>query len=93
MIYQILLRSASTITSSTLSVVNPSAGVILSSNTALLASIDNLIANETVSKLTIRQTKTRDWITVISLLYEKALKEPMIDKKKDQKEASEVERI
>ena len=35
----------------------------------------------------------RDWINVLTLLYEKTLKESMIDKKIDQKEAEELQKI
>ena len=41
----------------------------------------------------IRYTKLRDWINVITLLYEKTLKESMIDKKIDQKEAEQLKQI
>ena len=40
-----------------------------------------------------RYTKLRDWINVITLLYEKTLKESMIDKKVDQKEAEQLKQI
>ena len=64
-ITEILIGSASTISSSTLAVLNPSAGINISSNTALLISIAILISNEHISKLKIRYTKLRDWINVI----------------------------
>ena len=35
----------------------------------------------------------RDWINVITLLYEKTLKESIIDKKIDQKEADQLKQI
>ena len=35
----------------------------------------------------------RDWINVISLLYEKTLKTSMVGKKNDQKEAAELQKI
>ena len=41
----------------------------------------------------IRYTKLRDWINVITLLYEKTLKQSMVDKKIDEKEALELKRI
>ena len=62
--------------------INPGAGFIISSSTALLTSIAVLITNENISKLKKRYTKLRDWINVITLLYEKTLKHSMIDKKK-----------
>ena len=79
-----LIGSAATISSSTLALLNPSAGII-SSSTALLTSIAILITNEYISKLKIRYTKLRDWINVITLLYGKTLKTSMVDKKTDEK--------
>ena len=80
-ITEILVGSGSAIGSSAMSIINPGAGIIISSSTALLTSIAILITNEYISKLNIRYTKLRDWINVITLLYEKTLKESMIDKK------------
>ena len=71
-----------------MALINLGAGIVISSITALLTSIAILITDEYISKLKLRYTKLRDWINVISLLYEKALKESMIVKKIDQKEAS-----
>ena len=59
----------------------------------MLTSIAILITNEYISKLKIRYTKLRDWINVFTLLYEKTLKESMIDKKIDQKEAEQLKQI
>ena len=73
--------------------INPGAGIIFSSSTALLTSIAILITNEDISKLKIRYTKLRDWIIVITLLYEKILKQSMVDKKIDEKEALELKKI
>ena len=73
--------------------INPSVGIVISSSTALLTSIAILITNEYVSKLKIRCTKLRDWINVITLLYEKTLKESMIDKKIDEKAANQFKQI
>ena len=73
--------------------INPGAGIIISSSTALLTSIAILITNEYISKLKIRYTKFRDWIKVITLLYEKTLKQSMVDKKIDEKEAQESKKI
>ena len=56
-----MLGSGSAITISTLSVVNPSVGIVLLSSKALLTSIAILITNERISKLKIRYTKRRDW--------------------------------
>ena len=41
----------------------------------------------------IRYTKLRDWINVITLLYEKTLKQSLLDKKLDEKEALELKKI
>ena len=92
-ISEILVGSGSAIVSSTMNMINPGAGNIISSSTALLTSIAILITNEYISKLKIRYTKLRDWINVITLLYEKTLKESIIDKKIDQKEAEQLKQI
>ena len=73
--------------------INPGAGIIVSSSTALLTGIAILITNDYISKLKIRYTKLRDWINAITLLYEKTLKTSMIDKKTDEKEAQELKKI
>ena len=78
---EILVGSASTISSSTMGLINPGAGIIISSSTALLTSIAILTTNEYISKLKIRYTKLRDWIKVVTMLYEKTLKTSMVDKK------------
>ena len=80
-ITEILFGASSAVGSSSMALINPGAGIIISSSTALLTSIAILITNEYISKLKIRYTKLRDWINVITLLYEKTLKESMIDKK------------
>ena len=72
-----------------MSLFNPGAGIIISSSTALLTSIAMLFTNEYISKLKIRYTKLRDSINVLSLFYEKTLKQSMVDKKIDEKEAQE----
>ena len=59
----------------------------------MLTSIAILITNEYISKLKIRYTKLRDWINVITLLYEKTLKESMIDKVINQKEANQLKQL
>ena len=92
-ITEILVGSGSVIGSSAMSLINPGAGIIISSSTALLTSIAILITNEYISKLKIRYTKLRDWINVITLLYEKTLKESMIDKVINQKEADQLKQI
>ena len=92
-ITEILIGSGSTISTSTLGIINPGAGIIISSSTALLTSIAIMITNEYISKLKNRYTKLRDWINVITLFYEKTLKQSMVDKKIDQKEAEELKKI
>ena len=92
-ITEVLVGSASTISSSTMGLINPGAGIIISSSTALLTSIAILITNEYISKLKIRYTKPRDWINVITLLLEKNLKTSMVDKIIDEKEAEELKKV
>ena len=92
-ITEILIGSGSVIGTSTMGLINPSVGIVISSSTALLTSIAILITNEYISKLKIRYTKLKDWINVITLLYEKTLKESTIDKKIDQKEAEQLKQI
>ena len=92
-ITEILIGGGSAIGSSAMSLINLGAGIIISSSTALLTSIAILITNECISKLKIRYTKLRDCINVITLLYQKALKESMIDKVINQKEADQLKQI
>ena len=90
---EILIGSGSAITTSTMSLINPSIGIVLTSSTALLTSLAILITNEYISKLKLRYTKLRDWINFITILYEKTLNQSMIDKKIDEKEAQELKKI
>ena len=92
-ITEILVGGGSTISSSTMGLINPSVGIIATSSTAFLTSIAILITNEYISKLKTRYTKLRDSINVITLLYEKTLKESMIDKRIDQNEAEQLKQI
>ena len=92
-ITEILVGGSSAIGTSLMSIINPSIGIIASSTTAFITSIAILITNEYISKLKIRYTKLRDWINVITLLYEKTLKESMIDKKINEKEAEQLKQI
>ena len=92
-ITEILVGAGSAVGSSTMGLINPGEGIIISSSTALLTSIAILITNEYISKLEIRYTKLRDWINVIILLYEKTLKTSMIEKEIDEKEANELKKI
>ena len=92
-ITEILIGSGSAIGSSTMRSVNAGAGIIISSSTALLTSIAILFTNEYISKLKIRCTKLGDWFNVIVLLYEKTLKQSMVDKKIDEKESIDIKKI
>ena len=92
-ITEMLVGAGSAVGSSTMGLINPGAGIIISSSTALLTSIAILITNEYISKLKIRYTKLRDWINVITLLYEKTLKESMIDEVFNQKEGEQLKQI
>ena len=78
-ITEILVGTGSAVGSSTMGLINPSVGIVISSSTALLTSIAILITNEYISKLKIRYTKLKNWINIITLLYEKTLKQSMID--------------
>ena len=80
-ITEILVGTGSANGSSTMGLINPGAGIIFPSSAALLTGIAILITNEYISKLKIRYFKLRDWINVITLLYEKTLKQSMIDAK------------
>ena len=92
-ITEILVGSGSAISTSTMSLINPSIGIVWTFSTAFLSSIAILTTNEYISKLKLRYTKLRDWIYFITLLYNKTLKESMIDKKIDQKEAEQLKQI
>ena len=80
-ITETLLGSGSPITTSTMSLINPSIVIVLTSSTALLTSIAILITNEYISKVKITSTKLGDWSNVITLLHEKTLKTSMVEKK------------
>ena len=90
-ITEIIVESGSAIDTSTMSLLNPSVGIVLTSSTALLTSVAILITKEFISKL--KTTKLRDWINVITLLYEKTLKELMIDKKINEEESEQLKQI
>ena len=92
-ITETVVGSGSAIGTSTMSLINPSIGIVLTSSTALVTSLAILITNEFINKLKLRYTKLRDWINVITILYEKTLNQSMIDKKIDEKEASELKKI
>ena len=78
---EILIGSGSAISTSTMSLINPSIGILLTSTTALLTSLAILITNEYISKLKLRYTKLRGWINFFTILYEKTLGQSMVDKK------------
>ena len=92
-ITEILVGSASSVSSSAMGFMNPGAGIIISSSIALSTSIAILIKSEYISKMKIPYTKLRDWINIITLLFEKTLKSPMVVKIIDQKEAEELKKI
>ena len=92
-ITEILVGAGSAVGSSSMALINPGARIVISCSTALLTSIAILITNEYISKLKIRCTKLRDWINVITLLYEKTLKKSMVDQKIDEKEADESKKV
>ena len=71
----------------------PPVGIMCASSISFLSSISTLITNERFSKLKIRYTRLRDWIKVITLLYEKTLKQSMFDEKIDEKKALELKKI
>ena len=52
-----------------------------------------MIANEYISEITIRFEKVQDWINVITLLYEKTLKQSMVHTERDEKEALALKKI
>ena len=76
-----------------MSLINPSIGLVLTSSTALLTSIAILITNEYVSKLKLRCTKMRDWITYNTNPHEKLLGHSIIHKKSDEKEGKELKKV
>ena len=92
-ITKILIGSGSAISTSTMSSINPSIGIVLTSSTALLTSLALLITNECISKLKLRYTKPRPWINFITIPYEKTLNQSTIDRKRDEKEALELKKI
>ena len=73
--------------------INPGAGFIISSSTALLTSIAILITNEYISEMEIRFSKLREWINLITLLNEKILKQSMVDKKIDVGEVEDLKEV
>ena len=92
-ITEIVIGLRSAISTSTISLKNPSVGFVITSSTALQTSIAILLTKEDNSKLKLRHTRLRDWINVITLLYEKTLNQSMVDKKIDEKEALELKKF
>ena len=92
-ITEILVGSASAVGTSTMGLVNRGACLIISTSTALLTSIAILITKEYISIFKILYTKLRDWINVIPIFYEKTLKQSMVGKKIDEKEAQDLKKI
>ena len=93
---EILIGSGPAVSTSTMSLMNPSIGIVLTSSTALLTSHAILITNEynsNIGKLKLCYTKLRDWINFITIRYEKTLDQSMIDKKIDEKESAELKKI
>ena len=91
-ITEILVGGGSAIGCSTMGLINPGAGIIISSSTALLINVAILITNEYFSKLKI-QKKLGAWINLFTIVNEKNLKESMIDKKIDQKESEKLKKL
>ena len=88
-----LIGSGSAIGMSTMSLMNPSIGIVLISFLALPTYIAILITNNFISKLKIRYKNLRDRINLITFLYDKTLKQSMIEEKIDDKEALELKKI
>ena len=80
-----LVGSGSATSTSAMSIINPSIGIVLTSSSALLTSLAFLITNEYIRKIKLRYTKLREWIIFITILYEKTLNQSMIDKNIDKK--------
>ena len=68
-------------------------GMVTAGSISFLSSISTLLTIEFFSKLKIRYNTLRDWISVTTLLFEKTLKEFMIDKKIDEKEGEKFRSI
>ena len=92
-ITEILIGSGSATSTSTMPLINPNIGIVLTSSTALLTSLAILITNEYLSKLKVSYTKLRDWINFVTILYEKTLNQSMTDKKTDKKEVLELKKL
>ena len=90
---EILVGSASTISTSTMGIFNPFVGIRISSSTALLTSNAILVTKENISKLKVRYNKLSEYINVITLLYARNSKQSFVDKEIGEKENAEVKRF
>ena len=88
-----MIGSGSANSTSTMWLINPNIGIVLTSSTALLTSLSILITNEYITKLKLRYTKLRGWLNFITNLYENTLNKSMIDKNFEEPEALELEKI
>ena len=79
-ITEILIGSGSAISTSTMSLLKPSIGIMLNSSSTLLTTLANLITIAYINKLKLRYTKLWDWINFITILYEKTLNQSMVNK-------------
>ena len=68
-------------------------GMICAGGILFLCSISTLISIEYFSKLKIRYTKLINWNNLITLFFEKFLKQSVVDKKIDEKEAFEIKKF
>ena len=94
-ILEILVGVSGRIVGTSLSItgVGTSIGVPIAGCSSFLASVATLILNEFFSKLKLGYTKLKDWINMITILYEKILNELMIDKRIDEKEGDELNKV
>ena len=80
-ISETLIWSSSTLASSTLLNFNPSIVILIAGSSALITKIAILMTVEKISMTKLQDTTLGDWMNVVSLLYEKTLKQSMIEKK------------
>ena len=92
-ITDILLGPCSAITKSFLSFVNTSAVIVLTNSTALITFLAILITNKYIAILKIKIDILRDWINVITLVYEKTLKQSILVDKRVEKKLMELKMI
>ena len=77
---------------STMWLINPSIGIVLTNWTAFLTPIAIPIMNENISKLKLRNKKLTDWTNFVAILYQKKIQQSMIDII-DGRESSELKKI